>query len=111
MTHTQLDAKNKICPIAMASSAPVGSRCMGADCMAWQWAPVTLVSNGQRKFVEGDSTADLPVNWHYISADEDDDGKAGWIEPEAEANKRRRGFCGMVQREEMIQISGEPYAG
>ena len=43
----------------------------------------------------------IPDYWEFIPYDADEDGTpAGWAEPEEEAQKRSRGYCGLSVKAE-----------
>ena len=106
---TELEAmQNKICPLTLGLGADNKATCLGSTCMAWQWQPVTLIRNGLQKFISAtnrqakteieargqESGFPVPDNWEFYPAEIE---RAGWLEPEKEAFKRRLGFCGMCK--------------
>jgi hypothetical protein len=74
--------------------------CIGSECMMWRWADLI-----RRKKVETESgnegeddpiparPSHVPETWEFFPCDGD---PAGWVEPEAEAQLRRRGYCGLA---------------
>lgn len=78
--------------------------CIGSDCMMWRWAePPPL----PRKWLCADHTATneperparVPAHWEWQGLLEDG-GLPGWSEPQADADARRTGYCGLAGRPE-----------
>lgn len=100
MIVTEADAKEKWCPEARSvvdgdfsanrryyGEHDSGSMCLGSSCMKWRWmmAPMQLVAHEPRE------------GWEHVTAEEapqHDEEREFWLEPRAEAMKRRRGYCG-----------------
>lgn len=96
-TCTEFEAVQKICPTV---STP-NELCCGSACMAWRWANSTqhyqqfvkAPNRGAQEESEAGIKPDHCKNWEFIPAHDD---SAGWREPEATANLRRHGYCGMA---------------
>lgn len=73
--------------------------CLGTGCMAWRWhmkhpgRKSHLCENVNAK-IEPPRPAGLPASWAFFPEDCGD--PASWVEPEAEANLRRTGYCGLA---------------
>ncbi|PZP55881.1 MAG: hypothetical protein DI596_10960 [Azospira oryzae] len=98
MLLTKHEAAQKWCPLAQSEV------CMADGCAMWRWAPIINPSNGARRFMVADNPAAKTEQeagtkpehchgWEFHPCAED---PAGWIEPEAAANRRRRGYCGLA---------------
>jgi hypothetical protein len=97
---TEEEAKTKWCPHVRAYGLPEfpafnrhsdgsvdrATGCIGSACMMWRWGilPMQLHS-----FAATDG-------WDHVSAEDSEDGRELWLEPEAQQMARRRGFCGLA---------------
>lgn len=66
--------------------------CLGSACMMWRWAKIPA-----------NYRSGLPRDgWEHITDDEEladyDTSEPFWLEPDAERNKRRLGWCGLAGR-------------
>lgn len=123
-SYTEAEAKLKWCPFARIGvhaghggvsvnrhpdeTVQEEALCLGTGCMAWRWASPEL-----RKFIRA-ATGEDQREWDKLGEDEqpptrpdyvpegytfqicERDHDAGWVEPEAEAQARRFGCCGMA---------------
>lgn len=107
MLLTETDAGRKWCPFA--ASNPDNTSCIADSCAMWNWAPITNPSNGARRFREADNPAaeteqeagtkpEHCHGWEFCPCGEE---PAGWVEPAAEADKRRLGYCGLAGKPEL----------
>lgn len=98
MLLTLKKAQGMSCPHQFAR----GMACHGANCMAWRWANVV-----NRNFREAQNPKALteleagprtaPDCWEFFAFDPAEDVfEAGWLEPRADADARRLGFCGLA---------------
>lgn len=107
MLLSKEDATLKWCPLARPEHDSA-CKCIADACAVWRWSPITEPSNGARRF----RVADNPVaktereagpkpkdcrGWEFSPCLGD---PAGWVEPEAEAKKRRLGYCGLAGKPE-----------
>ena len=98
MLMTIRGAEATLCPRQLEGRAG----CAGAQCMAWRWANVTNrhfreAQNPQAatELEAGPRTA--PDSWEFFAFDPAQDVfEAGWLEPRADADARRLGFCGLA---------------
>jgi hypothetical protein len=66
--------------------------------MAWRWGevvPQQRKTNHEKRTAStplGWRAADVPASWQWVPYDGEE--RAHWLEPEAEAEARRRGHCG-----------------
>lgn len=108
MLLTKDDAAQKWCPLAR-SEYDSACKCIADGCAVWRWTPITNPSNGARRFREADNPAAETEQeagakpkdcrgWEFCPCAED---PAGWVEPEAEADKRRLGYCGLAGKPEL----------
>ncbi len=107
MLLTETDAEMKWCPFA--ASNPDNPSCIADSCAMWRWTPITNPSNGARRFREADNPAaeteqeagtkpEHCHGWEFCPCGEE---PAGWVEPAAEADKRRLGYCGLAGKPEL----------
>jgi|GEM_PF-2445704 len=107
MLLTETDAERKWCPFA--ASNPDNTSCIADSCAMWRWTQITNPSNGARRFREADNPAaeteqeagtkpEHCHGWEFCPCVED---PAGWVEPAAEADKRRLGYCGLAGKPEL----------
>ena len=104
MAMTEAEAKTKTCPQSFGVAAEYDGNgngirqggpfsCVGSDCMAWRWKVRDVSSKLSKTPVDG---------WEHISAEDamneyDIKGEV-WREPDAEAQLRRPGYCGLAGR-------------
>jgi hypothetical protein len=82
--------------------------------MAWRFDLQSLATTAKRKIImvnndtamyanteeaTGGRPANVPESWEFCPADED---PAAWIEPQEDANARRRGYCAMAGKPESL---------
>lgn len=83
--------------VCYRSSDKDPQRCIGADCMAWRFATEPrrrfFVAQDDEAKVEPERPSSVPPSWTFEPSDGD---RAGWLEPEAEAVRRARGYCGLA---------------
>ena len=116
MLLTETEAKKKWCPHVRAaishednnacnagvegSRVPSYSCCVGSGCMMWRWAEDiprrrwVNTANGNDMTDPG-SPPNVPESWEFCPADDED---SCWVEPQGEATARRRGYCGLAGR-------------
>ncbi len=103
MIVTEEEAKAKWCPMARSawgSEAPTNRTldgnprldcmCIGAACMHWRWAGPEVRQSHSSTKREG---------WRFIAAPDcydHDRNEPFWLEPRNDAQKRRRGYCGLA---------------
>jgi len=82
--------------------APSKCQCIGSDCMAWRWLDPSVkpamrnVLGNSWAETEADTDGrppEVPADWEFCPATDED--AACWREPEAAANAKRRGYCGL----------------
>jgi len=105
MIIEERNADTMICPIGIANSHPdrvIDILCAGSKCMAWRWEDKHPRPNFFRpaKAVteEPERPEIVPANWIWIPYDENEDIGGYWTEPQAEADKRATGYCGLAYR-------------
>lgn len=95
MIMTEQEARDKWCPMSR-SFGPHGSsgnrnldgsvqkadHCLGTGCPMWRWM-MALMQIEAHEPREG---------WEHVYGED----REYWLEPPAEAMKRRRGFCGLA---------------
>lgn len=77
--------------------------CLGSVCSAWRWGSKEYRNSRVCAYdndhphrwtkEEPPRPADLPASWVFVGTDEDGD-PACWREPQEDADKRRKGYCG-----------------
>ena len=109
MIVTEEEAKDKLCPMSF-NHVDATLKCYGSKCMWWQpsrmwvsWQSSEAIP--PRRFenaplydlvAEPERPESVPRSWEWMPYDEADPyPRAGWIEPREEAEKRRKGYCGM----------------
>ena len=110
MLRTEAEAKEKFCPNSF--TAPGGSDlCFASRCMAWRWydkhserrVRMPATQEQARCPEEPERPADLPASWEWCGDLWECDGEDNcWLEPQAEADARRRGYCGLAGKVEGI---------
>lgn len=99
-------AGEKFCPMDF------GQRCLGSDCMAWQWfdaEPEVRVAihhcENPEALEEPERPIFVPANWIFSPYDPGGGEPAWWEETAEEYNRRveyakggRRGFCGLTRK-------------
>lgn len=125
MLLTEKEAAEKWCPhVRIAVLAGTGGaacnehpdpeidaacRCVGSRCAMWRWAepmrrslwmPESSVPYSEPAAPAPDRPADVPMSWEWTPAMDPSDPSGGWLEPESEANARRRGYCGLAGKPE-----------
>ena len=85
---------------------PASCRCIGSQCAMWRWdGPVHNMRVWNRENV-GESGVEPPrpsgvgPEWEFFDY-RDEGGVCGWRESDAEAAKRRLGYCGIAGRPEV----------
>lgn len=97
MSHSEEQARNAVCPLRTGF-------CCASECMMWRWEPIAGPESGDRRFRRAenhdayteDEAGPRPTwcdGWEFCPCDLD---PAGWIEPQEEAAKRMRGYCGLA---------------
>jgi hypothetical protein len=82
------------------------ANCRANVCAMWRWwGPplyvVRVVCNDPLAKIEPDRPAGMNPGMEFVPADEDRD--ACWVESEALVNSRRRGYCGLAGRPEVME--------
>lgn len=118
MLLTEKEAKEKWCPhVRIAVLAGHGGaacnthpdpyidadcRCAGSRCAMWRWSEPR---KARRAYTCDDTTATtdpgnrpgaVPADWCFEPHDAAEGDPAAWVEPEDQANLRRRGYCGLA---------------
>ncbi|MEW5888018.1 MAG: hypothetical protein AB1768_03055 [Pseudomonadota bacterium] len=98
MLLTKEGAEKKWCPLAR-SEYDSACKCIADGCATWRWSDHVE----RRIFVAENVTAEAegeagpkPAHcegWEFCPFETD---PAGWVEPIEEAEKRRRGYCGLA---------------
>ncbi len=96
MWLTQAQARGKWC---VYSPSPDKAACRASGCMQWRWAvtgkPIVIHAEPPtRKHEPRQRPEYVPASyvWHgYTSADD----LARWVEPAADTETRRYGYCGL----------------
>lgn len=76
--------------------------CIGHRCMMWRWGELKPMHRFH--VCEASLTAtdeqprdpEVPGSWQWVPASPEAGEPAGWIEPKAEVEARRRGYCGLA---------------
>ena len=96
-------AETMICPLQR-------DKCADEDCMAWRWfdppEPEPRIVEHSDPLAEVEPTdrpADVPKSYGFWPCDPKEGTDACWIEPENEAVKRRRGYCGAFGKPEFAE--------
>lgn len=91
MILNEYEASSKWCP------AEINAQCLGSRCMAWRWQsdlrPRVHLCDDRNAKVEPPRPATVPASWKFCACDTDG---ASWVEPDDEAQARRKGFCGLA---------------
>lgn len=122
MLATEKEAREKWCPFARAldgspgNAAGVGAcvaavnrgvraqdqqalRCIGSACMAWRWGQdrfrTFILCDDEAATIEPDRPPSVHADWEWCPANTLGE-PAGWMEPEAVANARSFGYCGVA---------------
>ena len=84
--------------------------CRGSGCMMWRIGQAArrhvVVCDIEHCFAETEPPRpdNVPASWEFVAYDGFDDGDpACWVEPDAEATARMRGYCGLAGRPEVEQ--------
>lgn len=83
---------------------PKSVMCIASDCMMWRWRGDKPLFQFEKYRANKEATVEpvprplnIPASWEWIPYNpENDDYDAGWLEPTEEADKRRRGYCGLA---------------
>ncbi|MEN6540861.1 MAG: hypothetical protein ABFC67_14735 [Mizugakiibacter sp.] len=114
--NTGTESRNLWCP--MVRFSPIGEgenykhsttrnefgRCIASQCAMWRWQRITGPENGGLRFRQaGNPNAETEEQagprpkgcetWKFCPPDMD---PAGWVEPQANADARREGYCGLA---------------
>lgn len=102
MSMTETVARARYC-FQLRTDAPLDgmAHCAASDCMAWRW----LSEDGERRRIvcpdrlaiteDGMTRPAMAAAWVFTPWD-GSDYPAQWLEPEAEQQARRRGYCGLA---------------
>lgn len=107
---TEAEASKRWCPLTTLHSArptfltsdSLYGACIGSHCMAWRWSTqlrrTYRIADDAAATVEPERPTWVPASWTWTQTE--DGEPAGWLEPEADAQARRRGYCGLAGRPE-----------
>lgn len=109
MLMTRDEALSSVCPMTLIGRNP--DMCITDKCAAWRWVPVTNPDNGAPRGIvaehplatkeedAGERGFHIPDGWRFVPWD--GDNPAGWEEPKEDADRRRRGYCGLAGKPEL----------
>ena len=102
MSTTESTARARYC-FQLRTDAPLTgmAHCVASDCMAWRWM---AEGSDRRRIVcpyrhatteDGMTRPAMAASWIFAPYD-GSDYPAQWLEPEADQQARRRGYCGLA---------------
>ena len=100
MNTTTAEAGRFICHKTMNAGVP--RSCLGPRCMAWRWHPIPRNWAGAVPYelrhveVEPPRPPSVPASYLFVPCDLIEGAWAHWLEPDAEAEARRVGWCGLA---------------
>ncbi len=96
--HTERQASELWCPMEHGKDDEE-TTCIGSGCAAWRWAEDHPALKSVR-CADPNATTEpprpapyVPASWVFCPSGDD---HACWVEPSAEAQARRRGYCGLA---------------
>ena len=117
MIIKERNARDMVCPMAMAHPGESHLGCRGKDCMAWEWEEKKPRSHFYAPYQDGfgeypllvdepNRPENVPANWLWQPADLDEGSRGYWDEPKDEAKARATGFCLMAYKRGHLSIEG-----
>ena len=93
--HAELEAIALWCPLTKHERT-----CLASRCAAWRWVNDPLPQFCRAPQPDAVVDPGPPFNcrtWEFVPFNpEDDSYEARWLEPIGEAQKRRKGYCGIA---------------
>lgn len=100
MIVTEAQAEKLLCPKLTKLNQNVS--CVGSQCMWWVWGlepiPQRRICANALSTVEPHRMVGLPDDWVFVPHEVMEGRHAHWVEPDASAEGRRKGCCGVAHQ-------------